>query len=116
MKFNTRRPIGIGVLMVYLGLYGLYMLYVFGQALLLRRADSLTLLLYALPALAFSLGAWTLKPWGWLVCLVSIGVGTLVFLAYLLGGQSGQLMNTLFYAMIVIYLLLPGLRHAFGRK
>jgi hypothetical protein len=71
--------------------------------------------------LAFAYGAWTLKPWGWLLGLVI--EGSSILLTFIVGIMAGNLVATLTVSLIplvvaiviIVYLLSPSVRSAFGR-
>ena len=71
--------------------------------------------------LAFAYGAWTLKPWGWMLGLVI--EGSSILLTFIIGIMAGNLAATLVASaiplavgiVIIAYLMSPGVRSAFGR-
>ncbi len=74
---------------------------------------------YAVLALVFAYGAWTLKPWGWLLGLVIFGIGGL---SDLLAGVVGVMaipnviIDVLIAALVIYYWLRPNVRAAFRRS
>jgi uncharacterized membrane protein (DUF2068 family) len=71
--------------------------------------------------LAFAYGAWTLKPWGWILGLVI--EGSSILLTFIIGIMAGNLGATLVASIIplavaiiiIAYLLSPTVKSAFGR-
>lgn len=71
--------------------------------------------------LAFAYGAWTLKPWGWILGLVI--EGSSILLTIIVGVMAGNLVATLTVSLIplavaiiiIAYLLSPRVKSAFGR-
>jgi hypothetical protein len=70
---------------------------------------------------AFAYGAWTLKPWGWMLGLVI--EGSSILLTIIIGVMAGNLVATLSVSLvplavsiiIIAYLLSAKVRSAFGR-
>ena len=67
--------------------------------------------------IAFGIGAWTLKPWAWMLGLILVGVSIVVALVTVLtGGDFGsQIINLAIDAVMVYYLMTPEVKQAFGR-
>jgi hypothetical protein len=67
--------------------------------------------------IAFGIGAWTLKPWAWMLGLILVGVSIVVALVTVLtGGDFGsQIIGLVIDAVIVYYLMTPEVKQAFGR-
>jgi hypothetical protein len=67
--------------------------------------------------IAFGIGAWTLKPWAWMLGLVLVGISIVVALVTVLsGGDFGsQLLGLVIDGVIVYYLMTPEVKQAFGR-
>jgi hypothetical protein len=71
--------------------------------------------------LAFAYGAWTLKPWGWMLGLVI--EGSSILLTFIVGILAGNLVATLLASVIplavaiiiIAYLLSPSVKAAFAR-
>lgn len=75
----------------------------------------LTLIL-AIAYLAFAFGAWTLKPWAWMLGLVAGGVGIALGVLQLFGGDMiGPLISIVINGAIIYYLMTPEVKTAFGR-
>lgn len=66
---------------------------------------------------AFGIGAWTLKPWAWMLGLVLVGISIVVALVTVIsGGDFGsQIIGLVIDAVIVYYLMTPEVKRAFGR-
>jgi len=67
--------------------------------------------------IAFGIGAWTLKPWAWMLGLILVGVSIVVALVTVLtGGDFGsQIISLAIDAVMVYYLMTPEVKQAFGR-
>jgi hypothetical protein len=74
---------------------------------------------YTVLVLIFAYGAWTLKPWGWLLGLVIFGIGGL---SDLLAGVVGVMaipnvvIDVVIAALVIYYWFRPNVRAAFGRS
>lgn len=67
-------------------------------------------------ALAFAYGAWTLKPWAWMLGIVAFGLSlVLAVLGIINGDFSGQIISALIAVAILYYLFTPNVKAAFGR-
>lgn len=68
-------------------------------------------------SLAFAYGAWYLKPWGWVMGVVSQGFSILISIINIIGGGSffNQLINIAIAGAILYYLFTPEVKRAFGR-
>ena len=65
--------------------------------------------------LVFVYGAWSLKPWAWMLGLVGAGLGVVVAVVQLGGSSpSSLLVNILIDGAIIYYLFQPTIRRAFG--
>ncbi len=68
--------------------------------------------------LAFAYGAWTLKPWAWLLGMIGAGLGIVSAIVNFLN-DSNQLISTIFgiaiSAVIIYYLNTPAVKAAFRR-
>lgn len=78
----------------------------------------LTMLVSALLSLAFAYGAWNLKPWGWLLGVVTQGFSLFSSLLALINGSDfgSQLFGILVAGGILVYLFRPDIKAAFGRS
>jgi len=67
--------------------------------------------------IAFGIGAWTLKPWAWMLGLILVGVSIVVALVTVLtsGDFGSQIIGLAIDAVIVYYLMTPEVKQAFGR-
>ena len=67
--------------------------------------------------IAFGIGAWTLKPWAWMLGLILVGVSIVVALVTVLtsGDFGSQIIGLVIDAVIVYYLMTPEVKQAFGR-
>ena len=90
-----------------------------GQAALFGMGAifGLLLLVSGIANLAFAYGAWTLQPWAWMLGvvlqLISLGLAVLTIVG---GGDiSGQIIGIAISAIILYYLMQPGIKAAFGR-
>ena len=72
-------------------------------------------LIGALALLAASLGLWTMRKWAYWVALAGAGLALLARVVPGLQGatNSTSMFSALLAAAVVVYLLLPGVRHAF---
>lgn len=77
----------------------------------------LVMLISALLSLAFAYGAWNLKPWGWLLGVVTQGFSLFSSLIALINGSDfgSQLFSLLVAGGILYYLFRPEIKAAFGR-
>lgn len=127
----VRRPTGITILAVLAflaGAWGLLQSCVWlgigGLALLpvpplggLILVFGIATLLYAALQFAFGFGAWNLRPWAWLLGVISVGWGVLNAVISMFGGDvfSG-IMNLIIPGAILFYLLFDNdVKRAFGR-
>jgi hypothetical protein len=72
----------------------------------------------ALLYLAFGFGAWTLKPWAWLLGIIGAGLAIASNLLSLLTGNAGivaALISLIIPGVILWYLFRPEIKAAFGR-
>jgi len=78
----------------------------------------LVMLVSALLSLAFAYGAWNLKPWGWLLGIVTQGFSLFSSLMALINGSDfgSQLFSILVAGGILYYLFRPDIKAAFGRS
>jgi hypothetical protein len=78
----------------------------------------LFVLVAAALSLAFAYGAWTLKPWGWILGVASQVLALIsVVLSIGSGAEiSGQLLNIAIPLLILYYLNTPAVKAAFGRS
>ncbi len=68
--------------------------------------------------LAFAYGAWNLRPWAWMLGIVTEIISGLLSLIRLVDGRGsvgGEAVNIAIAAIIVYYLMTPEVRKAFGR-
>ena len=69
----------------------------------------------AIADIVFAYGAWTLKPWAWMVGIV-IGVISIVLAALSLGGGgSTPVVTIILWGVVIYYLNTPPVKAAFGR-
>jgi hypothetical protein len=71
----------------------------------------------AVALLAFAYGAWTLQPWGWILCVAAIVVGLVMNALFILNGSeiASQIVSIALSAAILYYLFTPAVKQAFGR-
>jgi uncharacterized membrane protein (DUF2068 family) len=83
----------------------------------MQRPTGITLVSAAL-SLAFAYGAWYLKPWGWIMGIVSQGLSVLISLINIINGSSffSQVINIAIAGAIIYYLFTPEVKRAFGRE
>lgn len=69
-------------------------------------------------SLAFAYGAWYLKPWGWIMGIISQGISVLISLINIINGGSffSQVINIAIAGAIIYYLFTPEVKRAFGRQ
>jgi hypothetical protein len=75
-------------------------------------------LVLAVAWIAFGIGAWTLKPWAWMLGLILVGISIVLAIVSVIAGWStigGQLIGLVIDAVIVYYLMTPEVKQAFGR-
>lgn len=75
-------------------------------------------LVSAILYLAFGFGAWTLKPWAWVLGIVGVAVAILSTVAGLIfraNGLIGAILSLIVPVIILWYLLRPEIKQAFGR-
>jgi hypothetical protein len=74
-------------------------------------------LVYGALSLAFAFGAWTLKPWAWLLGMAAQVLSLVSSALQVAGGGSisGIVVSVLIAIGILYYLNTPGVRTAFGR-
>jgi hypothetical protein len=68
--------------------------------------------------LAFGFGAWTLKPWAWLLGIIGAGVSVASNLLSLVTGNAGLIgavIGLIIPGIILWYLFRPEIKAAFGR-
>ena len=130
---SVSRPLGITIMAIVAGIFGvlgfLAGLAVFGLSGLLGAAgvpnaagagmaSSLLALATAVLALAFAYGAWTLKPWAWPLGLAFAGFAVVSGVVGLAGGDTeitSVVIGLAIAALVVYYLMTPGVKAAFGR-
>ncbi len=74
---------------------------------------------YGALVLAFAYGAWTLKPWAWLLGLVVFAIGAITdVLSGVVGvmAPANIIVNVLIAALLIYYWFRPSVRAAFGRS
>ncbi len=79
---------------------------------------SIIALAFAVADLLFGFGAWTLKPWAWMLGMVLSGLNIVFQLVALLAGWTtlgGILISVVISGVIIYYLLTPEVKKAFGR-
>lgn len=79
---------------------------------------SILALAFAVAELVFGFGAWTLKPWAWMLGMVLFGLNIVFNLVSVLAGWAafGSVILPLAIAGVIIYYLLtPDVKQAFGR-
>jgi hypothetical protein len=67
--------------------------------------------------LAVGIGTWRLQPWAWILGLIGVAISVVSHVLGLLQGESLfiGLLSLALPVIILIYLLSPGVRQAFGR-
>jgi hypothetical protein len=79
---------------------------------------SIVALAFAVADLVFGFGAWTLKPWAWMLGMVLFGLNIVFQLVALLAGWTtfgAALIPVVIGGVIIYYLLTPEVKKAFGR-
>lgn len=79
---------------------------------------SIIALAFAVADLVFGFGAWTLKPWAWMLGMVLFGLNIVFQLVAVVAGWStvgGVLISLVISGVIIYYLLTPDVKKAFGR-
>jgi hypothetical protein len=68
-------------------------------------------------ALAFAYGAWTLKPWAWVLGIVAFGLSLALAVLNVVGGGDigSQAISIVIGVVILYYLFTPQVKAAFGR-
>jgi len=124
---GAERPLGITILAVLAAIIGVLLLIAGlaaigisgaagGASGLVLLAGLLALITAALE-LGFAYGAWTLKPWAWVLGVVGSGLSLLSAVLSVLGQGTlaGEIVNIAIAAVILYYLNTPAVRRAFGR-
>jgi hypothetical protein len=78
----------------------------------------IVILLLAVADIVFGIGAWTLKPWAWMLGLVLQGISVVIALVSIVAGWSSfgsQIIGLAVNAVIIYYLMTPDVKKAFGR-
>jgi hypothetical protein len=78
----------------------------------------IVILLIAVADIVFGIGAWTLKPWAWMLGLVLQGLNVVIALVSIVAGWStfgSQIIGLAINAVIIYYLMTPDVKKAFGR-
>ena len=85
-----------------------------GMAMLL----GLVALVLSVMELAFAYGAWTLKPWGWMLGIVVAVISLVSSLINVVSGGSitSQVISIAIAIVILYYLNTPNVKAAFGRR
>lgn len=67
--------------------------------------------------LAFGFGAWTLKPWAWILGIIGAGLAIVSNVLSLIGGGSlvAVIISLIIPGIILWYLFRPEIKAAFGR-
>ncbi len=76
------------------------------------------LLVISVAWIVFGIGAWTLKPWAWMLGLILVGASIVLSLLSIIAGWStigSQIISIVIDAVIVYYLMTPDVKRAFGR-
>jgi uncharacterized membrane protein (DUF2068 family) len=79
---------------------------------------SIVALAFAVADLVFGFGAWTLKPWAWMLGMVLFGLNIVFQLVALVAGWTtfgGMIIPVAIGGVIIYYLLTPQVKQAFGR-
>jgi hypothetical protein len=68
-------------------------------------------------ALAFAYGAWTLKPWAWMLGIIAFGISLALSVLNVVGGGNigSQAISIAIGIAIIYYLFTPAVKQAFGR-
>jgi hypothetical protein len=75
-------------------------------------------LVSALLYLAFGFGAWTLRPWAWMLGIIGAGISIASNLLSLISGNAsivGAVISLIIPGVILWYLFRPDIKAAFGR-
>jgi hypothetical protein len=77
----------------------------------------LVALVQAVLSLAFAYGAWTLKPWAWVVGVAAEVIQLVISVLLILDGAdiSSQIISVIIAGVILYYLWTPQVKAAFGR-
>ena len=127
---STARPLGVTVLTVVAAiggalvlLAGLALVGLVGSAgaggagILPASAFGIISLAQAVMLLAFAFGAWSLRPWAWMVGIASSVVGLVLAALFLINGSEvpSQVVSIAVNLLIIAFLNSQGTRRAFGR-
>jgi hypothetical protein len=140
MTTQQQRPTGITILAILAIVGGLFLILggcgvVAGGALLgaagaqagvgevaagggLLTVYGIVLLVIAVADIVFGIGAWTLKPWAWMLGLVLQGINVVVAIVSIIAGWStfgSQIIGLAINAVIIYYLMTPDVKKVFGR-
>jgi hypothetical protein len=124
---GVERPLGITILAVLAAIIGVLLLIAgltaIGFSGAAGTASGLVLLagllafITAALELTFAYGAWTLKPWAWVLGVLGAGLSLLSSILSVLGQGTiaSEIVNIALAAIILYYLNTPAVRRAFGR-
>jgi uncharacterized membrane protein (DUF2068 family) len=121
---TAQRPLGITILAILaiiggvLGILGSFAVIALAGVAPLLLVFGILGLIVAVVELAFGIGAWTLKPWAWMLGIVSQAVSIIINLIQLLAGNTSlfsALLNIVIAGVILYYLNTPEVKRAFGR-
>ena len=130
MQPTSARPMGITILAVLAaigGVFGLLGSLAFlaigglaataGAGVLggMGMVFGLLLAALAIVELAFAYGAWTLKPWAWMLGIVAQGISIAIALVDGATGGTINFVGIAISAVIIYYLMTPAVKQAFGR-
>ena len=79
---------------------------------------SIIAVVFAVADLVFGFGAWTLKPWAWMLGMVLFGLNVVFQLVSVIAGWAtfgGVIISLAIAGVIIYYLLTPDVKKAFGR-
>lgn len=120
MREPASRPIGITIIAVLLALNGvasILMAVGIGTAGPVDPVSAVFSVLFGLALLYLAYGMWTLQGWAWLATLIIQGLNALfaIIALFLAPGAVGIWISLILAVAIIVYLIQPGVRSAFGR-
>ncbi len=115
---QQQRPLGVTILAVLAFLGGLLNLYFGLTGIGFALLYGLLLIVVGLAQLAFGYGAWTGKPWAWMLGLGLYVLNVVLQIVFLIIGSAtiGSIIIPIVIAAVIIYYLMtPDVKKFFGR-
>ncbi len=120
MQRPAERPVGVTLIAILLAVNGIVA--ILGALGVFGPGPGGTLgtvigLLFGLALLYLAYGMWTLQAWAWLTTLILEGLNALfaVIALFTAPGAGGAWISLILAAVIIVYLIQPGVRDEFTR-